>query len=121
MKTLLRSFAGGEITPELYGRIDLTKYQTGLAKCLNATVLPHGPAARRPGFKYQVEARDSTKRVRLIPFAYSATQTVVLEFGHLTLRFLVNGQAVLAGQRRDRLDRGLDGHDHRRARLLDGR
>lgn len=95
MKTLLRSFAGGEITPELYGRIDLTKYQTGLAKCLNATVLPHGPAARRPGFKYRVEARDSTKRVRLIPFAYSATQTVVLEFGHLTLRFLVNGQAVL--------------------------
>ena len=95
MKTLLRSFAGGEITPELYGRIDLTKYQTGLAKCLNATVLPHGPAARRPGFKYRVEARDSTKRVRLIPFAYSATQTVVLEFGHLTMRFLVNGQAVL--------------------------
>ena len=95
MKTLLRSFAGGEITPELYGRIDLTKYQTGLAKCLNAIVLPHGPAARRPGFKYRVEARDSTKRVRLIPFAYSATQTVVLEFGHLTLRFLVNGQAVL--------------------------
>jgi hypothetical protein len=95
MKTLLRSFAGGEITPELYGRIDLTKYQTGLAKCLNFTVLPHGPAARRPGFKYIVEARDSTKRVRLIPFAYSATQTVVLEFGHLTLRFLVNGGAVL--------------------------
>jgi hypothetical protein len=95
MKTLLRSFAGGEITPELYGRIDLTKYQTGLAKCLNFTVLPHGPAARRPGFKYIAEVRDSTKRVRLIPFAYSATQTVVLEFGHLTLRFLVNGGAVL--------------------------
>jgi hypothetical protein len=95
MKTLLRSFAGGEITPELYGRIDLTKYQTGLALCRNFTVLPHGPAARRPGLKYIVEARDSTKRVRLIPFAYSATQTVVLEFGQQTLRFLVNGGAVL--------------------------
>ncbi len=95
MKTLLRSFAGGEITPELYGRLDLTKYQTGLAKALNFQVLPHGPAARRPGFRYAVEAYYNTIRSRLIPFAYSATQTVVLEFGRYTLRFLVNGQALL--------------------------
>lgn len=95
MKTLLRSFAGGEITPELYGRIDLQKFQTGLAKALNFTVLPHGPAARRPGFKYAVEARDSSKRVRLIPFSYSADQTVVLEFGDQTIRFIINGQALL--------------------------
>lgn len=95
MKTLLRSFAGGEITPELYGRFDLTKYQTGLATCLNFTVLPHGPAARRPGLKFRVEAKDSTRKVRLIPFAYSADQTVVLEFGHLSIRFLVAGSALL--------------------------
>lgn len=95
MKTLLRSFAGGEITPELYGRIDLQKFQTGLARALNFTVLPHGPAARRPGFKFAVEARDSTKKVRLIPFSYSADQTVVLEFGDQTIRFIVNGAALL--------------------------
>lgn len=95
MKTLLRSFAGGEITPELYGRPDLTKYQTGLAKCLNMTVLPHGPATRRPGFEYRAEVKDSTKRVRLIPFAYSATQTVILEFGDQYIRFFVNGGALL--------------------------
>lgn len=95
MKTLLRSFAGGEIAPELYGRIDLQKFQTGLAKALNFTVLPHGPAARRPGFKFRVEAKDSTKKVRLIPFSYSADQTVVLEFGDQTVRFLVNGEALL--------------------------
>ena len=52
MKTLLRSFAGGEITPELYGRLDLTKYQTGLALARNFTTLPHGPATRRPGFRF---------------------------------------------------------------------
>ena len=28
-RVLLRSFAAGEVTPELYGRIDLTKYNTG--------------------------------------------------------------------------------------------
>lgn len=95
VKTLLRSFAGGEVAPELYGRLDVSKYQSGLAKCLNFTVLPHGPIARRPGFKYCVESRDSTKAVRLIPFSYSADQTVVLEFGDQYVRFLVGGEALL--------------------------
>lgn len=95
IKTLLRSFAGGEVAPELYGRLDISKYQSGLAKCLNFTVLPHGPIARRPGFKYCVESRDSMKAVRLIPFSYSADQTVVLEFGDQYVRFLVGGEALL--------------------------
>lgn len=95
MKTLLRSFAGGEITPELYGRLDLTKYQTGLAKALNFQVLPHGPASRRPGLEYIIETRSSSFRARLIPFAYSATQTVVLEFGQNIVRFHVNGSTLL--------------------------
>lgn len=94
-RALLRSFAGGEITPELYGRIDLSKYQTGLAKCLNFRVLPHGPAQRRPGFKFINQVKDSTHVVRLIPFAFSADQTVVLEVGHLYIRFHPNGQTLL--------------------------
>ena len=48
-KALLRSFARGIITPEMYGRIDLTAFQTGLGDALNFITLPHGPAARRPG------------------------------------------------------------------------
>lgn len=95
MQTLLRSFAGGEITPELYGRLDLGKYQTGLARALNFLVLPHGPAARRPGMRFIAEAHDSTRQVRLIPFAFSAEQTVVLEFGHLYVRFHVAGATLL--------------------------
>lgn len=95
MKTLLRSFAGGEITPELYGRLDLTKHQTGLALARNFTTLPHGPATRRPGFRFVGEVADSARKTRLIPFAYSADQTVVLEFGHQVLRFFINGQTVL--------------------------
>jgi hypothetical protein len=95
MKTVLRSFAGGEVTPELLARNDLSKYQTGLAQCKNFTVLPHGPAARRPGFEHVLEAFDSTKAVRLIPFSYSAGQTVVLEFGHQYIRFHINGDTLL--------------------------
>lgn len=94
-KFLLRSFAGGEITPELAGRLDLTKYQTGLALARNFITLPHGPAARRPGFGFVNEAKDSTRQVRLIPFAFSATQTVVLEFGHQYIRFHIDGGTLL--------------------------
>lgn len=94
-KFLLRSFAGGEITPELAGRLDLTKYQTGLSLARNFITLPHGPAARRPGFEFIRAAGDSTRAVRLIPFAFSATQTVVLEFGHQYIRFHIEGATLL--------------------------
>lgn len=94
-KFLLRSFAGGEITPELAGRLDLTKYQTGLALARNFITLPHGPAARRPGFEFVRAAGDSTHQVRLIPFAFSATQTVALEFGHEYIRFHIDGATLL--------------------------
>jgi hypothetical protein len=96
-KFLLRSFAGGEITPELAGRLDLTKYQTGLSLARNFITLPHGPAARRPGFEFIRAAGDSTHQVRLIPFAFSATQTVVLEFGHQYIRFHIDGATLMSG------------------------
>lgn len=94
-KHLLRSFAGGEITPELAGRLDLVKYQTGLALCRNFVTLPHGPAARRPGTEFIAQVKDSTRKVRLIPFTFSADQTAVLEIGHEYIRVHINGGALL--------------------------
>lgn len=94
-RTISRSFAGGEISPELYGRMDLDKYQTGLARCENFIVLPHGPAQNRPGFAFVNQVGDSSKKVRLIPFSFSATETVVLEFGHQYVRFHTNGGTIL--------------------------
>ena len=94
-KTLWRSFAGGEITPELFGRFELTKFQTGLRQALNFITLPHGPAVRRPGTRHVLEAKDSTSNVRVIPFAFSADQTMVLEFGHNYIRFHTAGGTLL--------------------------
>lgn len=94
-RTVARSFAGGEISPELYGRMDLDKYQTGLARCENFIVLPHGPAQNRPGFSFVNQAGDSTRKVRLIPFSFSAEETMVLEFGHQYIRFHTKGGTVL--------------------------
>jgi len=95
LKTLLRSFAGGEIAPELYGRLDLAKFQTGLAICRNFIVLPHGPVANRPGFEYVLEVKDSTKKTKLIPFSYSTQQTYALELGDQYMRIHTQGGTLL--------------------------
>lgn len=97
VRTFTRSFAGGEVTPEFYGRIDDAKYQTGLAKCLNFITLPHGPAHNRAGFGFVREVKDSARKTRLIPFSYSTTQTMVIEFGHLYVRFHTNGATLMSG------------------------
>lgn len=93
-KTLTRCFVSGEITPELFGRIDLTKYQTGLKTCRNFEVLPHGPASVRPGFEYVLETKFSAKVSALLPFIYNTTQTYQIEFGDLYIRFHTNNGTV---------------------------
>jgi len=96
-RTLQRSFAGGEVTPEFYGRIDDVKYQTGLATCRNFVVFPHGPVGNRAGTTYVREVKDSTKRTRLIPFTYSTTQTMVIELSPGYIRFHTQGGTLLSG------------------------
>lgn len=90
-----RSFAGGEITPEMYGRLDNVKFQTGLSLCRNGIVLPHGPVTKRPGTRFVNVCGAAASAVRLIPFSFSATQTMVLEFGALYIRFHTAGGTLL--------------------------
>lgn len=96
-KELVRSFAGGEITPEMYGRLDNVKFQTGLAQCLNAYILPHGPATKRPGLEFVDYAGDSATAVRIIPFVYSADQSMVIELGAAYIKFHTLGAVLQAG------------------------
>lgn len=99
VRTLTRSFAGGEITPELFGRIDLDKFQTGLKRCENMIVLPHGPVTKRPGFEYILQTKygplDPDNAVRLIPFQFNVAQSYVLEFGHYYVRVHTQGATIL--------------------------
>jgi hypothetical protein len=95
VKTFYRSFAGGELTPEMFGRLDLAKFQTGVKRARNFMLLPHGPAARRPGFLFNAEAWNSAQRVRVIPFVFNATQAVMIEFGDLYCRFHTENGTVL--------------------------
>jgi hypothetical protein len=92
-----RSFAGGEISPDMYGRVDLAKFQTGLALCRNAFVLPHGPVENRPGTEFVKEVKNSANAARLIPFTFNFTQTMAIEVGAGYFRFHSQAGTVLAG------------------------
>ena len=96
-ETYTRSFAGGEVTPEFFGRLDDIKFQTGLALCENFVVKPHGPVENRAGFRLVREVKDSAQRVRLIPFVYNDEQTMVLEMGAGYVRFHTQAATVLDG------------------------
>lgn len=86
-RTDARSFSAGELTPELFGRIDLAKVQSGLALCRNFVILPHGPAANRSGTEFVSEVKNSLVKTRLIPFTFSVSQTMAIEVGAGYFRF----------------------------------
>jgi hypothetical protein len=96
-RTLQRSFGGGEVTPEFFGRIDDVKFATGAAKMRNFIALPHGPVANRPGFAFVRAVKDSTKRTRLISFTFSNEQTFAIEMGAGYFRFHTQGATLLSG------------------------
>lgn len=88
------SFSGGEVTPEFWGQVGDAKYQTGLATCRNMVCLPHGPVANRAGTAYVNTVKTPAKKTKLIPFTYSTTQTMVLEFGDQYIRFHTQGATL---------------------------
>ena len=94
LRTLQKSFNAGEMSPEMFGRIDDAKYQIGAAKMRNFIPKPQGPCENRAGFAFVREVKDSTKATRLIPFTYSTTQTMVIEVGSGYFRFHTAGATL---------------------------
>lgn len=97
MKRLFRSFAGGEIDPMLFGRVDLVKNQTGLQVCKNFNVRTQGPIENRPGFKFVAETKSNSTASRLIPFLFSDDQTFAIEVGQNYFRFHTSYQTLGPG------------------------
>lgn len=97
IRTNKQSFNGGELTPEFFGQVADAKFQTGLSLCRNFVVKPQGPVENRAGFAFVRAAKDSTQRVKLLPFTYSTTQTMVLEMGAGYIRFHTMGATLLSG------------------------
>lgn len=87
------NFTGGEMSPKLHGRVDISKYNNCARILRNVIPLIFGGAESRDGLLYVKSTKDSTKKARLIPFVFNVSQSYVLEFGHLYMRvFTNNGQ-----------------------------
>ncbi len=94
LRKYFRSFAGGEIAPEMYGRLDLAKNQTGLARCYNFGITPTGVAENRAGSEY-VATTKSNGRAWLRTFVRANGQGVLLEMGDSYVRMFNGGNRIL--------------------------
>lgn len=108
-RVVLRSFVGGEMSPEMFGRIDDTKFQNGAASVHNLICKAQGSAIRRPGFRFVRRVKDSTSTIRVDSFKFSVDQALVLEMGESTVdsrvigyfRFHTNSATLLYSTPRD--------------------
>lgn len=85
------SFAAGELSPQLYARVDLDKFQVGAALLRNFFVDYRGGASNRAGTEYiDVVPAGS----RLIPFIVSTSAAYVLVFSNLLISIYTAGELV---------------------------
>ncbi len=93
---LQTNFSAGELSPRLYGRVDLAKFNDAAKRARDVVLLQHGGARGRPGSVYVGEVKDSNDTTRLVPFVFSQTDAYVIETGDQYMRFWKNGAAVEA-------------------------
>lgn len=91
------AFIAGEISPTLYGRGDLTKYDLGMAEAHNFFVDYRGGLSSRPGFAFCELVKEDDKATRMTRFAFSPDieNTYGVFFGHNYIRFFQDGAWVL--------------------------
>jgi sugar lactone lactonase YvrE len=83
-------FSAGEVSPRLYGRVDIEDFSRGLKTCENWIPFIQGALQTRPGTQYVADVETSTERSRLIPFKFGTTAAYALEFGNLFFRVYYN-------------------------------
>ncbi len=87
---ILPSFAKGELSPALYGRVDTAAYRIGLATARNALIHTYGGVSRRMGSRYLGPVADHTYAPRLVEFEFKTSDSYVLEFGDFYMRVIRN-------------------------------
>jgi hypothetical protein len=90
------NFTAGEISPRMFGRVDLPQYANAAATMENAYPVIQGGAVRSPGSRYVAETKTSGA-AWLVPFVFSTTQAYVLEFGVGYIRFYRDKAQLVSG------------------------
>lgn len=88
------NFARGEVSPLMFGRIDIEQYPSCLDKCRNTYIRPYGCATRLTGTEFVSDTKNSGQ-VRLLKFVFSATDSYIIECGAGYFRFYRDGAPVV--------------------------
>ena len=95
-KLIIPTFAKGEVSPELFGRVDVQAYGAGLSLAKNAIVHTFGGVSNRPGLKFVGPVKDHLASTpRLVRFQFNRNDSYILEFGNLYMRVIRNGGYVV--------------------------
>jgi len=74
---LITNFSGGELSANLYGRIDLPQYHSGAARLENWDVIPTGGIKKRSGME---RLKELQAEGRLVPVIISRDEIYLLLF-----------------------------------------
>lgn len=91
------AFIAGEVSPTLYGRTDLTKFDLGMSEARNFFVDYRGGLSSRPGTQFMEFVKGDQNPVRFARFSFSPEDedTYMVLFGNGYIRFLQSGNYVL--------------------------
>lgn len=90
------TFTRGEVSPLMFGRVDVEPYTACLDKCRNCWVRPYGVVSRMAGSEYITSTKNNGK-ARLLRFVFSAQDSYIIECGAGYFRFFNNGGYVVDG------------------------
>lgn len=90
------AFVSGEISPSLFGRVDVDRERIACGTARNLTVNYRGGLNSRPGTKYVGYSKQTGRGVapRLLTFQFSVSQGLMLEFGDHYMRIVSDGEFV---------------------------
>lgn len=92
------NFTAGELSPRMYGRVDIDRYPNGAKTIENCLPLIHGGCRSAPMLTYVADAKNTDRKCRLVRFEFSKTQANILEFGHNYIRFFdQDGNQIMDG------------------------
>ena len=91
------AFIAGEISPTLFGRTDLTKFDLGMAEAHNFFVDYRGGLSSRPGTQFMELVKADALPTRSFPFTFSVEEedTHIVLFGDRYIRFMQQGNYIL--------------------------
>lgn len=91
------TFTGGELSPELYGRKDLARYQVGVRRLNNMIVHATGGSSNRAGLRFVGEVKDHSVPGRLMTFEAAGDDAFLLVWGHQNVRPVAFGAFINNG------------------------